>query len=398
VKSDVVVFGAELESLAAALRIGERGAHVRLLMPGAGSLHYSAGGLSVLNAGNGRSPYSAIPQLATDHPYRLLGEEHVRAAIDWFLRWLNDHATAWSCHFHNVEALTMTGRGASVFAHPQSLATLDRLTDRSLAVVALDQHQDFASELCAAGLTKLGVEATVIQVSSPCPGDSVAIARALDNEDGSFFQAVHNALRAPADAVIFPAVLGLRSPEAVLRRAEKTLGLLVYEVATLPPSVFGMRLLGSITDALRVVGVDIHPDIRGLKAKFENDTCSSLQDEKGEEYQAGSFIIANGGVLLGGLEVDSRGLVYEPVCNLDIHQTQPLSTADPRLVLDALHRTGVIADQCLRPMKNGRTVKNVHVAGTLLAHWNPVQEVSNEGVAIASGKAAADFALEGDPQ
>jgi glycerol-3-phosphate dehydrogenase subunit B len=194
--------------------------------------------------------------------------------------------------------------------------------------------------------------------------------------------------------VIFPAVLGLRRHGSVIALAEGTLGVPVAEVATLPPSVFGLRLYQLVMKALKAAGITLHSDIRGLRGKLTNGVCELLVDEKGNEYSAEKFLAANGGILMGGLEVDSRGIIHEPVFDLDVHQTYPLNISDPARVPDALHRAGVLADRYLRPMLNGRPVSNVHVTGALLAHWNPIEEISNEGVAITTGCAAADFALE----
>jgi glycerol-3-phosphate dehydrogenase subunit B len=165
------------------------------------------------------------------------------------------------------------------------------------------------------------------------------------------------------------------------------------EIPTLPPSVPGLRLYRQLTSALTAAGVSIHPSVRHLRASFLNGSCRFLSDGNGEQYRAEKFVLANGGVLMGGLEVDSRGHIHEPVFDLDVHQTRPLDITDWRAFPDALHRAGVDVDDLLRPVRNGRAVENVHAAGLILAHWNPIEERSHEGVAIATASAAAGFAL-----
>ena len=102
---------------------------------------------------------------------------------------------------------------------------------------------------------------------------------------------------------------------------------------------------------------------------------------------------------MGGLGVDSRGQVSEPVLGLDVAHNRPLEAQGPEACLDALHEAGVETDDRLRPVaRGGSAYQNLFVTGRTLAHWNPAKESSDEGVSIATGWAAAEEAchyLEG---
>jgi glycerol-3-phosphate dehydrogenase subunit B len=225
-------------------------------------------------------------------------------------------------------------------------------------------------------------------------GDSIRVARALDCCDRSFFENVRKRLPTKIEIALFPAILGLDHADKVLNLASEILDVTVLEIATLPPSVFGLRLYQQLMKSLIEGGVDIHPHVRGLHGRTKNGTCELLRDRNGQEYRAEKYIVAGGGVLMGGLSVDSRGEIREPILGLDVDQTNSLGLDEPNSMIDALHRAGAKTDEHLNPSIDGRTLTNVHVAGAVLAQWNPVDELSNEGVAIATGKAAADFALE----
>jgi glycerol-3-phosphate dehydrogenase subunit B len=396
-KSDVVVIGAELESLVAALRLSAEGAKTRLLMPGAGSLHYASGTLSVLRTDplvKDHSPFNAMNELDRRHPYRILGPADVESAIDWFLEWIEQRGSAWFCDRCNVETVTMAGTSLPAFAFPRSLASYGRLCGGDIAIVALEEHLDFAPDLCASGLARTGVNATILRLPSPAVGDSVRVARAFDSCDHSYFEDVRKRLPAEIEVAMFPALLGLDRADSVLDLAAEILDVTVLEIATLPPSVFGLRLYQLLLNALTEAGIDIHPHVRDLHGRTKNGSCELLRDGNGVEYRAEKYIVAGGGVLMGGLNIDSRGEVHEPILDLDVYQTNSLGIDEPGSMIDALHRTGAQTDDRLRPSVGGCTLGNVHVAGALLAHWNPVEELSNEGVAIATGKAAADFAIE----
>jgi glycerol-3-phosphate dehydrogenase subunit B len=394
VKCDFIIIGAELESLAAALRLAAEDARIRLLMPGAGSLHYAPGALSLLAADStAPTPFDAMSELDPRHPYRILGTPYVRSAVEWFLSWVEQQGRPWICSGRNIETITMAGNGLPAFAFPDSLATCERLAAKNVAIVAFEQHADFLPQLCARGLAASGVNVSVLRLKPPAEGDSVRIARAFDHCERSYFEAMRRDLPADADIAVFPALLGLERPAQVREMASDALAVDILEVATLPPSVFGLRLYRMMMRALTSAGVLIHPNVRHLRAKMAEGVCRGLVDEHGHEYHADRFILATGGIMMGGLDVQSHGDISEPVFGLDVHQTRPLSISDAVLVPDALHQAGVIVDERLRPTIGGKPIANVHAAGAVLAHWNPVEELSNEGVAIATGRAAADFAL-----
>jgi glycerol-3-phosphate dehydrogenase subunit B len=398
-KSDVIVIGAELDGLLAALHLAKAGANVRLLMPGGGTLHNWPGGLGVLGSPSPvqseTSPFMDLSKLDALHPYRLIEASRIESAVCSFLDWLKGQGQEWKCPGRNVEVLTAAGRGTAAFAGPRSLATFEMLPASGTAIIAFEDHIDFVPELCARGLSSRGIEAMLVRVLPPASGDSLRIARALDACDPGYFQTLRPLFRDSVQMVLFPAVLGLSRHKAVLAFAESKLGVPVAEIATLPPSLFGLRLQRLLLAALSTAGVALHPDVRGLRAEVAEGNCERLTDARGQAYSADKYVASNGGILTGGLEIDSRGVISEPIFGVDVHQTFPLAAKAPHEAIDALHRSGAKVDETLRPSRNGRALRNVHATGTLLAHWNPLEEVSGEGVSIATGRAAADFAARG---
>lgn len=98
---------------------------------------------------------------------------------------------------------------------------------------------------------------------------------------------------------------------------------------------------------------------------------------------------------MGGLEVGSDGKIREMTMDLAVHQSRPLDARSVDASLHALHGAGVKTGHDLRPRSNGKDdYENVFVTGRTLAHWNPAEESSADGVAIATGWAAAEFANE----
>src|SRR3954468_12605141 len=82
--ADVVVIGAGLAGLTAALRLAEAGAAVTLVAKGHASTHWGAGGIDVAAPEGVPSPAAGLTRLAATpgHPYGVLAED-VAPAVAW---------------------------------------------------------------------------------------------------------------------------------------------------------------------------------------------------------------------------------------------------------------------------------------------------------------------------
>lgn len=392
-RTDAVVLGAELDALVVALRLLEMGHSVRMFAPGAGSLHFSPGGIHILRSppDNGHAPLDRLPALDARHPYRIVGDERVREALDWFFDTTGDMGFSLSRNGTNVDALSPAGIAVPVYGAPRRLATLPALRGRMVAIVRFRGHRDFPAALVASSLRSADARTTIVEVEPPGRGsDSMALARGFDDlrDVDAYFAAVATCLPAGTEAVVLPAVLGLKRPDRVACSAESTIGLPCLEVPTLPPSVWGLRLHRALSERLIARGALVHLGARGRGRRGEQGQWTGVEDESGRAFETSAFVVATGGVLMGGLEVDTRGRVHETAFGLEVVQTWPLEAGTPARVLDALHRTGIDTDQSLRP-RSTNTGDNLFVTGRTLAHWNPATEGSAEGVSIATGWSAA---------
>jgi len=154
-----------------------------------------------------------------------------------------------------------------------------------------------------------------------------------------------------------------------------------------------MRLEQALNRHLIDRGVTVHNGAGISSISPGLGAAMILCDKTGRKFETCAVIVSSGGVLMGGLDVDSYGVVHETSLGLDTFQSEPLNAATVDQSLHALHVAGVETDCLFRPKRNGSTVTpNIFVTGRTLAHWNPAAESSAEGVCIATGWAAAQNA------
>jgi len=400
---DVLVAGGELEALVAALRLAEGGARVRVLAPGAGGLPHLAGGLGVLGpeelgtAALAADPFALIAGLDPAHPLARVGAPAARAALAWFVGHLAAAGAPWASSRTNTPLLTMTGRAVPVLARPATMAPPPGPGDGPLAIALFAGFDDLAGRLLASALRAGGHDAHAVAVAVPgFEGNAAACAAALDGDAaaGALAERLRAALPAGIRTVLMPAVLGVDRHADVVARLEAVLGARVLEVPTLPPGAPGLRLWRTLVRSLEAKGAAVQTDAGPLRADLSGTRCDGLRDGAGALHRADAFMLATGGVMAGGLEVDSHGRIAEPVLDVAVVQTDPLTQAGAEAVSAALERAGASADERFRPTGAAGTLANVAATGALLPGATPTAERSAEGIAVATAVAAADALLD----
>lgn len=257
-------------------------------------------------------------------------------------------------------------------------------------------HRDFPVDLIATTLKKAGFQIEIKEFKAPSEGlENTAIACAFDNlpEPTAYFSILKEELPEFTDALVFPAVVGMNKFKELLHLAEQILGVPCMELSTLPPSVPGMRLERALINNLKSSLAHIHTSATIMSHLISSNKKIVLEDDMGRSYESDLVVVSNGGVLMGGVEVDSFGQINEPIFGLSTYQSHPLNADTALQSLDALHNAGIETDEFLRPKNNKFDVlENIFVTGRSLSCWNPAAEGSNEGVCISTGWAAAEHA------
>jgi glycerol-3-phosphate dehydrogenase subunit B len=172
----------------------------------------------------------------------------------------------------------------------------------------------------------------------------------------------------------------------------------VFEIPTLPPSAPGVRLHKALRAALMDAGVRVEAGMEAISFESEEKRVRWVETETAArplKHRASHFLLATGGILGAGIDSDHTGRAWEVVFDLPLTTPQARSQWFRPEFLDPqgqpVFRGGVAINDEWRPVDgDGRVVyENVWAAGNVLAHTDPILERSLEGVAIATGVAAA---------
>ncbi len=407
-QSDVVVVGAGLAGLSAALRLADAGARVVVVAKGSGGLQLSQGTLDVLGYVSDRvsQPYQAFDGLATDHPYRLLGVDAVRAGVDFITGQLGGRL--FSRDDTNWQLPTAVGAIRPTLWAQASMTAADLTSTKKLLVVGLRRLKDFPASLVAENLNRSwALDGSPITArhtwldfeirTGEADSSGMVHARALDDPAirGRLARLVA-AAAADDETVLLPGVLGLTDPDATLD-LQARMGRLIAEVPLPPPGVPGLRLHNQLMARARAAGVRFIIGSAVVDHVAEGGCLVGLvaaTTGHPTTLRADAFVLATGGFESGALAVDSHGRITETALGL------PLSHEHAEGLIDAdfwgseqrIFTVGVRVDQAMRPVDSAGlpVYSNLFAAGGILAGAARQQEKSGDGIAVASGVRAAD--------
>lgn len=410
---DLLVIGAGLSGLSAALTAAQAGLKVGVIAKGLGATHWHAGTVDLLGYRPEsdtpiQTPLSAIEQLAPDHPYRQLGPERLTRALQLICRWLAADPLGYAGATAGAENLWLpsaVGAARPTWLAPAAQRAGDLSRPEPLLLVGFQGLRDFYPKLIAENLTRLGHQARAaalpLTLITPLRDrNPVQLAGAVDEPAVQERLAVAlKALARPGERVGLPALLGLQQHATVWQNLQSALGQPVFEIPTLPPSVPGIRLFNHLRQQLTQLGVRLEIGLEITQVTVQGQLIQSVQTATSARpltHRAQRFLLATGGVLGGGFSSDHTGRFWEVVFNL------PLTTPPDRQAWfrhqflhpqgHPLFQGGVQVNGALQPVdQTGNVVyHNLWAAGGVLAHADPIRERSLEGIALTTGIAAAE--------
>lgn len=410
-ESDLVVVGAGLAGLIAALTAAGRGRRAVILARGAGAIDIGCGSIDVLGRLPGGEPVGSfeegLPRLPAEHPYARLGAPVVRAAMEWFCRTCAGAGYAYHGDLRrNRPVATAAGVLRPTALAPRSLDATPLFGAERVVVVGFRGLKDYFPRLAIAGLRRahpaarwdeatvdLGREEAGVRDLS-----ALDLARALDAPEArtSLVKALRPQVEAGA-VVLVPPVLGSGPSGDVADELEHELGCRLVELAGMPPGVSGLRLRRLLLEQLRRSGVAVVENAVVSGAVLEGGRCRAVRvtgPDRERHWSAREFVLATGGYFGGGILAAPRA-VREAVFGLPIAGLEDgrLSEAD-LFAGQPFARSGIAVNATLQPVDEAGAVvvENVRIVGANLAGADTSLERSGNGVAVASGFLAGTLA------
>lgn len=430
-KYDVIVIGGGLAGLTGAIRCAEAGLKTVVVSAGESALAFASGAIDVFGIEKDNAlvefPFAAIRHLPSMHPYQKVGTGSLQLALTFFTGQmaaagipLNNHGQ------QNHGRLTALGAIRPAWLSQEGTVSLPLRTSaeglRRVAIINIAGFRDFQPALMAAGmqqqpgfceiefiLADIKTETLNINTRNAYELRSLELSRTLKRDlfsQPNGMNILSSALQKAAgnaDLVVIPSVLAVEGGNDLIRQLETLTGLRICEVATLPPSLPGMRMASALKQRFRQLGGMFLEGDQVLSGCFEEHQLRSLKTRLNPDMpiSASHYILATGSFFSQGLASD-RHHMTEPVFGLDVETSQSRDQwSDSRFMDGNQHNFshfGINTNKQLNPYRNGQKINNLYCAGAVLNGFNPVQEASSGGVAISTGWFAANRIIATMPQ
>ena len=413
-KSDILVVGSGITGMTAALNAAASGKKVTLLCYGVGSLAISSACIDVLGYIDGKrvtDPFSAMDDLPPEHPYRKIGKENVRSALNWFRNFCASEGIEVRCPSEgegNHDLVTVMGTLKPSYLCPDSFDASCLHEAKNIAVFSVENMKDVHPRLIIDQLTRY---ASLSQKKFsgfilPCPVQHahrnitpLDIARYVDKPEGLYWLTEHvETYAGKYDAFLLPPICGMEYSQKVWKKLCSDLKGRIVEMISIPPAVSGLRLYDIMRKALNRAGVYVAENVQVTRAEVAGGMCRALYSGEGHReqcWEAREFIMATGGLLGGGISTEP-GKAWESVFHIPLEVPAHIEDwSSPYIFGDSLFaRMGVSVGQDLYPVdKEGKVLlHNVRFAGRVLGGYDFALEKSGHGVALATGWLAGTLA------
>ena len=420
-RTDIAVVGSGLAALLATRAAQQAGRDVVLVWPGLSSLYFLYATVDVLGYASAtdtspvENPSRAVATLIADnpgHPYAKAGMRALEDGVTQFLHWVKEAGLHWQGSLmRNLLLPTATGAAKPSCLVPATMAAGDLERGGSIVLCGFDGYQDFMPELAASNLSRvLHSGGSVRAVRIALPGfqpdrlfTSVDVARQF--EDASFRKEVAERMRSNVGSttdgtrVGVPAVLGLTSGGKVHAELEAMLGLPVFEIPTLPPSVLGLRVFDRLRKHLQESGIELISSAPAHAADLTGRRCRSIRIKaagREQPIEARAFVFAIDDVADGALRAGVHSLLDPFFHRTLARHAMPMErTNDSLFKPQPFAQLGYAVNDRLQAVdeRGEPLATNVFIAGGAIAGADPAGTKSRGGLAIATGFRAAQEAM-----
>lgn len=424
---DVVIIGGGLAGLTCGIALQEKGKKCVIINNGQAAIDFSSGSMDLLGQlPSGRKilsleqNYTALYQQLPQHPYCLIGKEKTFAKAQQFEQLAASlNLDLVGSHLQNHLRITPLGGLRSTWLSPNSVPTVqgnEPFAYQKIAVLGIEGYHDFQPQLLADNLKQTPpfahCELSTAYLHIPELDQlrdnsrefrSVNIAQLLEHKL-AFADLVKEIQQASqgAEAIFLPACFGL-DDQSFFNALKQAVGLAIFELPTLPPSLLGIRQHKQLRARFEQLGGLMLNGDKALKAKFDNGKVSHIytQLHQQDPIVAEHFVLATGSYFSNGLVAEFEQ-IFEPIFHSDIigcktfDKTDRLSwTANRFSAPQPYQSAGVAINSRCQVQKEGEFVPNLYAIGNVLGGFNSLELGCGSGVAVVTALTVADEILKG---
>ncbi len=413
---DLIVIGSGLAGTAATCFAVSRGLRTAQVSATGGEVTFASGLLDLLGTYPPKEqrlwddPWAGLAALIDDspqHPYAKVGIAVISEAMQEFLGFAEAAGLNY-CGWpdRNVTLATAAGTLKTTYRVPRSMWCGVSALQEKLPTVLLDFDgmKDFSARLMVEVLHPHWPALRAQRVPFPqaflgADRPNLMLAEALESP-AVRAELAHTIRPHLGDArmVGMPAVLGVRAATEVVSDLENQLGVGVFEIPTLPPSVPGQRMREALDDALVRQSALLLNGRQVHAVHTDGRRCTGITIGTGQSRETllgDGIILATGRFLGGGLAAGRDG-IRETVFGLPLTQPPNRALWYREQFFDRrghpVHEAGLEIDDHFRPLGTDGdfAFENVFAAGSVLAHQDWIRTKSGAGLAIATACAAVN--------
>lgn len=412
---DTIIIGGGLAGLVCGIKLQKAGKKCAIVSAGQSAMHFSSGTFDLL----GRlpdgtlveSPLEAVASLPEEHPYSVLGVEKVTHYANEANEFLNSCGVKVTGEAsRNSWRITPTGERKPAWLTLGDFTPLaskeEKIGDKILIVNILG-YLDFNTKFLADSFEKQGTECRIVSLKleemerlrkNPSEMRATNIARVMDR-DGIWEKAAGQikTMIKDEDTVILPAVFGLKDG-SVVEKLRESIGRKTMFVATMPPSVPGIRAQMTLKAEFEKAGGRFFLGDTVIEATcHDNGNIKNIATVNFNDIrmEADNFILATGSFFSKGL-IATPEKVYEPIFGIDLTYSEGRENWFNTNFWNRQNYIsfGAKVDSDLNASVDGKKIENLYAIGSVIGGTNTLYEGCGGGVAIITALAAADRILE----
>jgi len=414
INCELAVIGAGMAGMASALFASNLGiSTVQVGLPS--GIIFASGlidlmGVHPINDGKiWQNPWAAIDALVKDipeHPFSRIKKDDIHKALEGFLSFMGDAGLPY-CRYENRNAkmIMPVGNVKHTYGVPQTMWNGVLALDQKCPCLIIDIKglRGFSARQITETLKSSWPDLSHARITFPNTDhleevytEPIARYLSLAENRKALAQIVMPHVK-QARMVGFPAIFGIGNAVEIYRDLQELIGVPVFEVPTMPPSITGLRIKDAFESQLPDKGVRLLLHKKVLKVQHSKGGFVLDIGGVDTEYtvKAKGVILSSGRFLGKGLRAD-RKKIRESIFDLPVFQVGERAKWHRQNFLNPkghlINTAGLEIDNKFRPLdSSGKPAFNrLFAAGSILAHQDWMRMKCGSGLAIASAYAAVN--------